>query len=123
MKFSTLGLLAGIIVCVSAAANLLFVDILEGDDYNHAIALNASVTAVNTTIWAAMSTSDFASYDAIIIGDPFCGGDPGVLQFMVDTKTTVRPLHTTISQSQKQFPLWAKANLICFDLVGTSCYR
>jgi len=71
MKLSFIGLLLRFTVSVSAAASLLFVDVLKGLEYSQAQSLNASTMVVNTTQWSAMSTADFASYDAVIIGDPF----------------------------------------------------
>jgi hypothetical protein len=38
-----------------------------------------NVTVVDTTTWATMTTAQFASYDAIVFGDPDCTEDPSPL--------------------------------------------
>lgn len=42
-----------------------------------AIAVGKTPVLVDNATWASMTTSDFASYDAIILGDPFCVTNTG----------------------------------------------
>ena len=41
--------------------------------------LGFDVTVVGGDVWAGMTTSDFAAYDVLILGDPNCVGNPGPL--------------------------------------------
>ena len=54
------------------------------------LATNAghTVTVADIATWAAMDTADFAAYDAIIVGDPHCEGNPAYLGVLDGTKAT-----------------------------------
>lgn len=52
-----------------------------------------SVSRISSSQWYSMTTSDFASYNAIILPDPFFGL-PFLLQYLVDTKTVWSPAIT-----------------------------
>ena len=55
---------------------------------------NLSVaTIITRTEWYSMTTADFASYDAIILSDPFFGL-PSLLQYLEDTKPVWSPAVT-----------------------------
>lgn len=41
-----------------------------------AVAAGHGVNVVSAATWSTMTTADFAQYDAIILGDATCGGDP-----------------------------------------------
>ena len=82
MKITGFGLLACFAATISGQANLLFVDVVEGQELAQAQLLNASATVVSTTEWGQMTAQEFAAYDTIIIGDPGCGEDPALLDFM-----------------------------------------
>lgn len=45
----------------------------------HAASLGLTVDIVGPGVWSSMSTSDFAEYRAIILGDPTCGAGGGAL--------------------------------------------
>ena len=66
MRFSSLGLLAGLAACV-VAEDLLFIDSLQDKEYDEAIALGYTAKVVTETEWRAMTTADFAAFKAIVI--------------------------------------------------------
>ena len=72
MRFSSLGLLAGLTVSV-VAEDLLFIDSLQDKEYGEAIALSYTAKVVIETEWRVMATADFAASKAIVISDPDCG--------------------------------------------------
>jgi cysteine-rich repeat protein len=53
-----------------------------------AIALGFNVELANSTTWASKTTADFASYKAIILGDPTCVDDPSPLVAAEANRTT-----------------------------------
>jgi hypothetical protein len=56
--------------------------------------LGYTVTVVDEATWSSMTTSDFASYSAIVFGDPTCIADPGILDSAVANRTTWSPAVT-----------------------------
>jgi cysteine-rich repeat protein len=89
MRFSSLGLLAGLAACV-VAEDLLFIDSLQDKEYDEAIALGYTAKVVTETEWRAMTTADFAAFKAIVISDPECG-DISQIKFLEDTKAVWSP--------------------------------
>ncbi|OAP63142.1 hypothetical protein AYL99_02369 [Fonsecaea erecta] len=93
MRFSTLAAGFAAIACV-AAEDLLFLDQLVGNEEEHAVALGFTTKVVTETDWRAMKTTDFATFKAIIIGDPFGSSDVSLIQVLADTNTTWGPAVT-----------------------------
>ena len=58
--------------------SVLILSSLDADGFYAARATALGLTVVNATDveWAARTTADFATFKAIIIGDPDCGGSP-----------------------------------------------
>lgn len=56
------------------AADLLMVDTLKAEEYVQAIAAGYTVDVVTQTQFNAMTTDQFATYKAIVLGDPYCSG-------------------------------------------------
>jgi hypothetical protein len=48
--------------------------------------LGYSVTVADEATWSSLSTTDFASYDAIVFGDPNCGSDRRILNAAVENR-------------------------------------
>lgn len=91
MKFSSFGLVASMVASI-LAEDLLFVDVFEFQEYNEAITtLGMTTKVVTETEWRAMTTTDFASYKAIVLADPSCSSDLTSLEFLVDTKNVWGP--------------------------------
>jgi hypothetical protein len=91
MKFSTLGLMAGL-AASAVAEDLLFVDNFEYDEYVEATTtLGYTVKVVSEDEWATMTTADFAAYKAIVIADPDCSGDPTDVAFLASSNTVWGP--------------------------------
>jgi hypothetical protein len=91
MKFSTLGLMAGL-TASTMAEDLLFVDNFEYDEYTEATTtLGYSVKVVSEAEWSAMTTADFAAFKAIVIADPDCSSDPTDVAFLASTNTIWGP--------------------------------
>jgi hypothetical protein len=91
MKFSTVGLMAGL-AASAVAEDLLFVDTFEFDEYLEATTtLGYTAKVVTEAQWAGMTTADFAAYKAIVIADPTCATDPTDLAFLHDTNKVWGP--------------------------------
>jgi hypothetical protein len=70
---------------------LIYGPTLNGSPNNEqtlAQAAGYTVTVASTTTWASMTTAQFASYNAIVFGDPSCGGDPSILNTAVADEST-----------------------------------
>ncbi|KAI9761056.1 MAG: hypothetical protein M1840_002041 [Geoglossum simile] len=90
MRFSAALALAGL-AYRAVAEDLLFIDTLQFEEYNEATGkLGMTAKVVTDAEWRAMSTSDFAKFKAIIIGDS-ASSDQGLIQFLDDTKSTWSP--------------------------------
>ena len=59
-----------------------------------AVAQGHTVTVVTDTEWAAMTTAQFAAYDALVIGDDGCNGDETELDAALANRTTWSPAVT-----------------------------
>jgi hypothetical protein len=91
MKFSTLGLMAGL-AASAMAEDILFVDSFEYDEYTEATTtLGYSVKVVTEAEWNTMTTTDFAAFKAIVIADPDCSYDPSDITFLADTNKVWGP--------------------------------
>lgn len=77
-----------------AAEDLLFKDTLVGLEQAEAESLGFTTKVVDDATWRSMTTAQFASYKAIIIGDDFGSSDQTLIQFLVDTKNTWGPAVT-----------------------------
>jgi hypothetical protein len=53
-----------------------------------ATAAGHTVTVANAATWSSMTSAQFASFDAIVFGDPSCSGSPGVLAAAEANKAT-----------------------------------
>lgn len=84
--------------CMSAvASDLLLLSHLTSiysPESDAASALNLDADTVTQSEWRQMSTHDFASYKAIVIGDPAAGVDPEDIQFLADTADVWGPAIT-----------------------------
>src|SRR5437660_5472550 len=70
---------------------LIFGPSLNGSPNNEetlAQAAGYSVTVATASFWDSMTTAQFASYNAIVFGDPTCGGDPAILNPGESDQTT-----------------------------------
>jgi hypothetical protein len=74
--------------------DLLFLSNFEGLEVSEAAALGFTTKTVTEDEWRAMTTEEFASYKAIIVGDQFCHTSQPELQPFVDTKDTWGPAVT-----------------------------
>lgn len=91
MKFSALGLLAGLATFV-AAEDLLFVSNFQYSEYSEATTtLGYTAKVVTEDEWRTMTTAEFSSYKAIILSDPSCLGDASTISFLDDTKAVWSP--------------------------------
>jgi hypothetical protein len=59
-----------------------------GQEQAVAEALGYSVTVADEATWSSMTTEQFASYSAIVFGDPFCGSDLSILDTANANKAT-----------------------------------
>jgi ELWxxDGT repeat protein len=57
-----------------------------------AIAQGLSVDVVDNAGWMAKTQADFASYQALILGDPNCSGDASLFNVVVATQSTWGPI-------------------------------
>ncbi|CAG8956803.1 hypothetical protein HYFRA_00011192 [Hymenoscyphus fraxineus] len=73
------------------AEDLLFVTNLIGREAQSAKDLGFTTKVVTEAQWRALTTSDFASYKAIIIGDNFGSSNQDNIKFLTDTKNTWGP--------------------------------
>ncbi|CAG8983527.1 hypothetical protein HYALB_00004328 [Hymenoscyphus albidus] len=73
------------------AEDLLFVTNLIGREEQSAKDLGFTTKVVTEAQWRALTTSDFASYKAIIIGDNFGSSNQDNIKFLTDTKNTWGP--------------------------------
>ncbi|KAF2676428.1 hypothetical protein K458DRAFT_437312 [Lentithecium fluviatile CBS 122367] len=92
MKFSSLALLAGLATS-TVAQDLLFVEGLDYDEYDEAVAMGFTTKTVTEDEWAAMTTEDFSKFKAIVIPDPNCGS-VGNIKFLEDSRDTWSPAVT-----------------------------
>jgi hypothetical protein len=76
------------------AEDLLFVDTLVGEEQTEATSLKFTSKVVTEAQWKTMTTSDFAKFKAIIIGDDFGSSDLTQIQFLTDTKNVWGPAVT-----------------------------
>jgi hypothetical protein len=91
MKFSSLGLMAGL-AASAVAEDLLFVDQFEYDEYTEATTtLGYTVKVVTEAEWSTMTTSDFAAFKAIVIADPDCSYDPTEVDFLANSSSVWGP--------------------------------
>jgi hypothetical protein len=91
MKFSTLGLMAGV-AASAVAEDLLFVDTFQYDEYVEATnILGYTAKVVTVAEWSGMTTADFAAFKAIVIADPDCAVDPTDLDFLHTTNSVWGP--------------------------------
>jgi hypothetical protein len=93
MRFSSLAALAALTVS-ALAEDLLFVEHLTGREIDEAATLGFTTKTVTETEWKAMTTTDFAAFKAIIIGDNFGSQDLNLIQFLADTKNVWGPAVT-----------------------------
>ncbi|KAF2113257.1 hypothetical protein BDV96DRAFT_601437 [Lophiotrema nucula] len=93
MKASTLGLMASF-AASAFAQKVLFLDGLQAREYDEAVALGYDVDLKTETEWAAMTSADFAAYNAIVIPDPVCGRDLSTLGFLDTSKSEWSPAVT-----------------------------
>ncbi|KAF2264060.1 hypothetical protein CC78DRAFT_253952 [Lojkania enalia] len=92
MKLSTFGLLAGF-AASAVAQDLLFLEGLDYNEYDEAVALGFSTQTVTEEEWAAMTTADFAKFKAIVIPDPSCGSVSRI-KFLEDSRDAWSPAVT-----------------------------
>ncbi|KAF2877573.1 hypothetical protein BDV95DRAFT_480741 [Massariosphaeria phaeospora] len=92
MKFSPFSLVAGLIA-TTLAQDLLFLEGLDYQEYEEAVAMGYSTQTVTEEEWAAMTTEDFAKYKAIVVPDPYCGSVSSI-KFLEDSKSTWSPAVT-----------------------------
>lgn len=92
MKFHLAALAA--LTASALAEDLLFVENLTGLEIDEATSLKFSTKTVSEAQWRAMTTSDFAAFKAIIIGDDFGSSDLTLIQFLADTKDVWGPAVT-----------------------------
>ncbi|KAN0107877.1 hypothetical protein V8E51_007619 [Hyaloscypha variabilis] len=91
MKFSTLGLMAGL-AASAAAEDLLFVDTFQYDEYIEATTtLGYTAKVVTEAEWNTMTSADFAAFKAIVIADPDCAVDPTDLDFLASSNSVWGP--------------------------------
>jgi hypothetical protein len=91
MKFSTLGLMAGL-AASAAAEDLLFVDTFQYDEYIEATTtLGYTAKVVTEAQWNTMTSADFAAFKAIVIADPDCALDPTDLGFLASSNSVWGP--------------------------------
>lgn len=76
------------------AEDLLFVDTLVGLEQDEATTLKFTSKVVTEAQWRTMTTSDFAKFKAIVIGDDFGSSDLTMIQFLTDTKSVWGPAVT-----------------------------
>ena len=93
MKFSYLAAFAAL-TASALAEDLLFVENLTGLEIDEATSLGFSTKTVTEDQWRAMTTTDFAAFKAIIIGDDFGSSDLTLIQFLADTKNVWGPAVT-----------------------------
>jgi hypothetical protein len=91
MKFSTLGLAAGLSATV--LGDLLFHESLTYKEYDEAVALGYTVKTVTDAQWKALTTAEFAEYEAIVIADPNCGS-VSQIEFLEESKSVWSPAVT-----------------------------
>ncbi|KAF2489494.1 hypothetical protein BU16DRAFT_496288 [Lophium mytilinum] len=91
MRLSTLALAAGLSTAV--IGDLLFHESLTFREYDEAVALGYTVKTVTDDEWKALTTADFAKYEAVVIADPSCG-DVSQIKFFEDSKTVWSPAIT-----------------------------
>jgi hypothetical protein len=96
MKISKFSILAGLgLVSSTFAEDILFLNLLLGDEYNEASTTDGfTVKSVSPSDWSAMTTTDFAAFKAIVFADQFGGSDPTALQLIDDTKAVWSPAIT-----------------------------
>ncbi|KAF2727637.1 hypothetical protein EJ04DRAFT_478718 [Polyplosphaeria fusca] len=92
MKFSNLGLLAGL-AASGIAQDLLFLEGLDYREFDEAEALGFSTKIVTEAEWAAMTTDDFSKFKAIVVPDPSCGS-VSTIKFLEDSKSQWSPAVT-----------------------------
>ncbi|ORX92361.1 hypothetical protein BCR34DRAFT_670044 [Clohesyomyces aquaticus] len=92
MKIPSLGLLASL-AASAVAQDLLFLEGLQYNEYDEAVALGFSTKLVTEAEWAAMTTADFAKFKAIVVPDPSCGS-VGTIKFLEDSKSVWSPAVT-----------------------------
>jgi cysteine-rich repeat protein len=87
------GTLAGLAALASSALaeDVLLVDTLLGREQDRAQALGFTTKVVTEAEWKGMTTSDFSTFKAIVIGDEFGSNDLSLIQFLVDTKDVWGP--------------------------------
>lgn len=76
------------------AENVLIYGPSNGNEEAIALAEGHTVTVADIATWTAMDTAGFATYDAIIIGDPQCIINPSYLSVLDGTKATWSPAIT-----------------------------
>ncbi|KAF1987513.1 hypothetical protein K402DRAFT_453591 [Aulographum hederae CBS 113979] len=73
----------------AVAEDLLFVSGLTAVEYIESVP-GYTIKTVTTAQWATMTTAEFASYKALVIGDPYCGYLSDI-QFLEDSKDAWSP--------------------------------
>jgi Ca2+-binding RTX toxin-like protein len=107
-KMRTLGILVGAVALVMAQVGaapaaadpgtiLMYGPSIDGATPNEQTVAEAqghTVTVVSDTEWSAMSTAQFAAFDALVIGDDGCDGDETQLDAAAANRTTWSPAVT-----------------------------
>lgn len=92
MKLSILSLVAGL-AASAVGQDLLFLEGLDYEEYDEAVALGFSTKTVTEAEWAAMTTEDFAKFKAIVVPDPSCGSVSSI-KFLEDSRSVWSPAVT-----------------------------
>lgn len=92
MKFSPVALLGGLATS-ALAQDLLFLEGLDYEEYDEAVALGFTTKTVTEAEWAAMTTEDFAKFKAIVVPDPNCGS-VSTIKFLEDSRDAWSPAVT-----------------------------
>jgi hypothetical protein len=93
MRFSTVGLLAGL-AASALGGDLLFVEPLQGQEYTEASSLGFTPDYITQEQWLAMTTAQFAAYKAIILADNDGDGDLSDIQFLENSTAVWSPAVT-----------------------------
>ena len=77
--------------CSARAQDILFLSGLTGDEQSQAAGLGYTPQVVTADQWRGMGTKDFSKYRAIVIGDPYCSGNPDTSGVLSSTSSAWAP--------------------------------
>ncbi len=74
-------------IALVAAEDVLFIEGAQNAEYDEALStLGLTAKVVSESEWRDLSTSDFASFKAIVVSDPYCNPDGSIPRLLDDTK-------------------------------------